>query len=315
MNNFLRLISLAFIFVLTRDLYAEDLIKARHEVNDFDPASFSNLEIQIPNGKVETYVGYIKDLGDPEKNPYIFKKTSHILKGLFYLNGYVFAKEFVESKKFPNAKNKKMFDEYLKIFNEKNIGKMIEFLFSVNELKDQFSPKGFIEISSIEDSRSRYFIKMADLKKEAMILNVDELKINILKATTAYAIKDKISGLNLGNIESGDSFDLLTKDLLNLTDSICGINCTASPMMNFGGIASQLGKILTFEVVGNGKIPEDKYNEYVLLQQWCMLDLFSEGCRNSGLEELIYSLELKLQKLIPDSKNLKSECLKVTSPK
>ncbi len=280
----------------------------RIDIENHPQSSFPAISVTIENKTVQ-YYGMDNSQADDLK----FIKASDQLKGEIPLSGYIFAKEFVDSFRHLNlVSNKKDKSEFIKIFEEKNVGKMVDFILTINEKKrtaktekeqqlvlklleqkksDELSheiaifPTGYIELKSPMGNDERYFIKITDVNKETMTLNSARTKINLLKSVTIYSFQNLLSGLNFGDIEKGSAEDLLYNKLEALNLSICGINCPLSFTADLSLLAMNVGKIVSFEVVGNSKIENmDDFNKYVLAQQWCVLNNFTNACHVSDLE-------------------------------
>lgn len=275
---------------------------------------FPSVSVTINNQSVD-YYGMHSDRDQKIK----YVKESETLKGEIPLSGYIFAKEFVESFRIPNTlANKKTKSEFVKIFAEQDAGKMVEFILSVNEKKRtaendkelEFLEKlikkqrteddagttpyfstGYIELKSPKNNNERYFIKMSDLKKDSVKLNAKKTHLNLLKSVSVYSFQNILSGLNFGDIEKGSKEERLFNDLEKINNSICSIDCPLDFTKNLSEIALDIGKIVSFEVVGNSKIEDmDDFNKYVLAQQWCVLNSFSQGCHVESLDSEIKRL-------------------------
>lgn len=243
-----------------------------------------------------------------------FVKEGRTIKGEVPLNGYIFAKEFVESFRIPNTvANKKNKSQFVQIFAENNPGKMIEFLMDVNEKKraalsdaemaklEQIIKKaktdddpattayfstGYIEIKAPNGTNERLFIKASDISKQNMKLTPDKTKIDLLKSVSVYSFQNVLSGLNFGEIGKGSNEEKLYEKMEQMNLSICSTNCSTSPGKRLELFAMNVGKIVNFEVVGNSKIENmDDFNKYILAQQWCLLKNFANGCSNNAFKK------------------------------
>lgn len=206
--------------------------------------------------------------------------------------------------------------DFVKIFSEKNPAKLIEYLMSVNEMKrtpenenelalltklikekgledeaisTPYFSTGYIELRSPKGNNERYFVRISDLKKENIKINSAKAKMNLLKAISVYSFQSILAGLNFGDIEKGSQGDFFSGQLESLNNSLCGLECQLDLTKDLSQLALNVGKIVSFEVVGNKKIENmDDFNKYVLAQQWCVLKIFSNACFNKDLDnELI----------------------------
>ena len=179
-------------FLLSFSIYSFEVDKI--DIENHPQPSFPSISLTIGDKTVAYYGMDSSQEGDLK-----FMKETAQLKGEVPLNGYIFAKEFVESFRLSNlASNKKDKSEFIKIFEEKDTGKLVDFILSVNEKKrsalsdeelkiaskiikqkkSDESPEeiaifstGFIEIKSPKANNERYFIKVEDVNKKNMILN------------------------------------------------------------------------------------------------------------------------------------------------
>ncbi len=289
------------------------------DVENHPQDSFPKIVISVGDKKIEYYSS-----GEPGDISFI--KEEKTIKGELPLNGYIFAKEFVESFRIPNTiANKKTKAQFVQIFSENNPGKMVEFLMSVNEKKrtaetdaelekieklikqantdddpatTAYFSTGYIEIKDPGANNERYFIKASDISKQNMKLSADKTKIDLLKSVSVYSFQNVLSGLNFGDIEKGSQEERLYEKMEQVSLTICSTNCQTTPGKSLESFAMNTGKIVSFEVVGNSKIADmDDFNKYVLAQQWCLLKNFSNACSNdsfkSGVDELGRSLIIK----------------------
>ena len=275
--------------------------------------SFSTVKISIGD---ENVVYYGMDSSQSGNLKFI-RVQDDFLKGEIELSGYIFSKEFVESFRIPNTlSNKKSKSEFVKIFSEKNPAKLLDYLMQVNEKKrtpenenelalltklinnkgfednaesTPYFSTGYIELKSPKGNNERYFVKISDFKKENLKINPAKTKINLLKAISVYSFQNILTGLNFGDIEKGSQADFFSGQLENLNNSLCGLECPLAFSKDLGQFALNVGKIISFEVVGNDKIENmDDFNKYVLAQQWCVLKNFSNACFDKDLNsELI----------------------------
>ncbi|MDD4972964.1 MAG: hypothetical protein PHY93_01365 [Bacteriovorax sp.] len=284
------------------------------DIENHPQSSFPTILVTIGN-KTAPYYGMDSSQDEDLK----FMKESSQVKGEIPLSGYIFAKEFVESFRLSNlVSNKKEKIEFVKIFEEKNVGKMVDFILSVDEKKrpaktekelkvilnlikqkksDELPEEvaifstGYIELKSPKGNNERYFIKVTDVNKETMTLNNNKTKINLLKSITIYSFQNILSGLNFGEIEKGSVEDQLFNKLESLNLSICGLNCPLTFTTDLSSLALNVGKIVNFEVVGNSKIENmDDFNKYVLAQQWCVLNNFSNACHVPELDSELLNM-------------------------
>lgn len=283
------------------------------DIENHPQSSFPSISLTIGDRSV-TYYG----MDSSQEGDLKFMKEAVQLKGEVPLSGYIFAKEFVESFRLANlASNKKEKSEFIKIFEEKDSGKLVDFILSVNEKKrnaltdDELkiaskiiekkksdeSPEeiaifstGYIEIKSPKGNSERYFIKVDDVNKNNMSLNDKKTKINLLKSITIYSFQNILSGLNWGDIEKGSQEEQLFNKLETLNFKICSFDCPLTFTKDLSSLALGVGKIVTFEVVGNSKIENmDDFNKYVLAQQWCVLNNFSNACHVPELDKELLS--------------------------
>lgn len=308
----IKFILLIRILLTTSISYSFEIDK--NDIEAYPQSSFPAIAIEI-NDQSLSYYGM--DSSQEQKLRYAEQSTR--LKGEIPLSGYIFAKEFVESFKFPNTiGNKKSRSEFLRIFSEKNPGKLVDFILSVNEKKrtaenaqeiellqqliekeqtsddpntTAFFSTGYIELKSPEDNNERYFIKISDVNKKTMTLNSNKTHINILKSVTVYSFQNILSSLNFGDIERDSPEDKLYKRLETLNLSICSFDCPLNFTRDLSEMALNVGKIVSFEVVGNSKIENmDDFNKYVFAQQWCVLNNFSKACHVPKLDDEIKNL-------------------------
>lgn len=283
------------------------------DIENHPQTSFPSISLTIGDKTVAYYGMDSSKQGDLK-----FKKEGVQLKGEIPLNGYIFSKEFVESFRLSNlASNKKESHEFVKIFEEKDTGKLVDFILSVNEKKrtalseeelkiaskiidkkksdespDEISifSTGYIEIKSPKGNNERYFIKMGDVDKKNMILNDKKTKINLLKSITVYSFQNISTGLNWGDIEKDSLEEQLSNKLEALNSNVCAFDCPLTFTKDLSALALMVGKTVTFEVVGNGKIENmDDFNKYVLAQQWCVLNNFSNACHVPELDKELLS--------------------------
>lgn len=248
-----------------------------------------------------------------------FRREGVQLKGEIPLSGYIFSKEFVESFRLSSlASNKKESSEFIKIFEEKDTGNLVDFILSVNEKKrtalsdeelklaskiiqkkkSDESPEeiavfstGYIEIKSPKGNNERYFIKIGDVDKKNMILNDKKTKINLLKSITVYSFQNISTGLNWGDIEKGSPEEQLFNKLEALNSKVCVFDCPLTFTRDLSALALTVGKTVIFEVVGNSKIENmDDFNKYVLAQQWCVLNNFSNACHVPELDKELLNM-------------------------
>lgn len=194
----------------------------------------------------------------------------------------------VDEKKRP-AQNVKELDLVSKLIKQKKS----------DELPEEVAifSSGYIEIKSPKGNNERYFIKITDVNKKTMTLNNNKTKINLLKSVAIYSFQNILSGLNFGDIEKGSSEDQLYNKLEALNLSVCGLDCPLTFTTDLSSLALDLGKIVNFEVVGNSKIENmDDFNKYILAQQWCVLNNFSNACHVPELDNEV--LNMRKNKII-----------------
>lgn len=307
-------ILLILLLNLLQNSYAFEIDKI--DVESHPHNTFPSINIVIGDKSVEYY-----GMDSAQEGNLKFQKTSSQLKGEVTLSGYIFAKEFVESFRIPKTVgNKKKKNEFVKIFSENDPSKLIKLILSVDEKwrtaespaelekiikaieKDKtddipggtsFFPTGFIELKSPKANNERYFIKLSDIDKTTMSLNPNKEKINLLKSITVYSFQNIQLGVNFGEIEKGSAEDLLISRLEKLNTSICTINCPLDFTKDLSELALNVGKVVSFEVVGNEKIENmDDFNKYVFAQQWCVLNNFSKACHEKKLDDEIEAMAL-----------------------
>lgn len=285
----------------------------RIDIENHPLSSFSPIKVSIGDQNVIYYGMDSSQSG----NLKFIRVQDEFLKGEIELSGYIFSKEFVESFRIPNTlASKKSKSEIVKIFSEKNPAKLLDYLMSVNEKKrtpenekelallsklikekgfeddaesTPYFSTGYIELKSPKENNERYFVKISDFKKENLKINPTKTKINLLKAISVYSFQNILTGLNFGDIEKGSQADTLSGQLENVNNSLCGLECPLDFSKDLSQFALNVGKIVSFEVVGNEKIENmDDFNKYVLAQQWCVLKNFSNACFEKNLNsELI----------------------------
>jgi hypothetical protein len=286
-SNFLFLLALLILPIFSAVAEIDKL-----DIENHPQSSFPAIRVEI-DGKSAFYYG-----SDSSNTAIKLVRSNSELKGEIPLSGYIFAKEFVDSFRISGAKgNKKTKEEFLKIFDEKNPGKLVAFILATNERRPseesgetQF-PSGYIELKSPRNNNERYFIKLSEVKNANMTLNADRTKINLLKSVTVYGFQNILSGLNFGDIEKGSDQDKLYSRLEKINLSVCSFDCPLDATKNLSGLALNVGKVVSFEVVGNDKIENmDDFNKYVLAQQWCLLNNFSTACHVPALDVELNSL-------------------------
>lgn len=284
------------------------------DIENHPQSSFPGISVTIGNKTVPYYGMDSSQTGDLK-----FMKENTQLTGEVLLSGYIFAKEFVESFRLSSlAGNKKEKAEFIKIFEEKDAGKLVDFLLSVNEKKRtaengeelKFASKliqqkksdeapeeiaifstGYIEIKSPKGNSERYFIKVDDVNKKNMSMNDNKTKINLLKSITVYSFQNVLSGLNWGDIDKGSQEEQLYNKLETINSAVCSFDCPLTAAKDLSSLALNVGKIVSFEVVGNSKIENmDDFNKYVLAQQWCLLYNFSNACHVPALDKELASM-------------------------
>lgn len=302
----LKIFFFPILFLFLSSVGAQEIDKI--DIENHPLKSFSTINVFIGDQSI-TYYGM--DSSQSENLKFI-KVNDDFLKGEIELSGYIFSKEFVESFRIPKTlANKKMRSEFIKLFSEKNPARMLDFLMSVNEKKrtpenekelamlaklikekdfqddaasTAYFSTGFIELKSPKGSNERYFVKISDFKKENVKINVASTKINLLKAISVYSFQNILTGLNFGEIEKGSQSEIFSAQLENLNNSICGLTCSLDFTKDLSQLALNVGKIVSFEVVGNEKIENmDDFNKYILAQQWCILKNFSNTCLEKDL--------------------------------
>lgn len=299
-----------FIFLLA-SVNAQEI--DRIDIESHPLNSFSTIKVSIGDQNVIYYGMDSSQSG----NLKFIEVQDEFLKGEIELSGYIFSKEFVESFRIPNTlANKKSKREFVKMFSEKNPVKLLDYLMSINEKKrtpenekemallaklikekefeddaisTPYFSTGYVELKSPKGNNERYFVKISDFKKENFKINPAKTKINLLKAISVYSFQNILAGVNFSDIEKGSQTDNFSGQLENLNNSLCGLECPLDFSKDLSQLALNVGKIVSFEVVGNEKIENmDDFNKYVLAQQWCVLKNFSNACFDKDLNnELI----------------------------
>jgi hypothetical protein len=263
------------------------------DIENHPQSSFPTISLTIGDETVPYY-----GMDSSQVEDLKFRKENTQIKGEIPLSGYIFAKEFVESFRIPNLlENKKI--EFVKVFDEKNVGNLVAFILSTDKLNklDKLAGKiamfstGYIELKSPKGNNERYFIKISDVNKSTMTLNRNKTKINLLKSITIYSFQNILGSLNFGDIEKDSVEDQLYNRLEALNLSVCGLDCPLDFTIDLSSLALNVGRIVSFEVVGNSKIENmDDFNKYVLAQQWCILNNFSQACHVSKLDNELFEM-------------------------
>jgi hypothetical protein len=310
----IKIVLISFLSLLAQSSYSVEIDNL--DIESHPQSSFPSINLSIGDKSVEYY-----GMDSAQEGNLKFVKQDTQLKGEVAISGYIFAKEFVESFRIPNTiANKKKKSEFVEIFNEKDPSKFLKVILSINEkwrtsetpeelekiikiIKKEktpdspdstpFFPTGFIELKSPKGNNERYFINLADINKTNVTLTTDKSKINLLKSVTIYSFQNILSNLNFGDIEKDSVEDKLFKRLENLNFSICSFDCPIDFTKDLSSLALKVGKIVTFQVLGDNSIENmDDFNKYLMAQQWCVLNNFSESCHVKALDDEINDLAL-----------------------